>query len=56
MDFLNLPWAEIAGIAALIILAGERIAKLTPTKTDNKILQAVRKVAKTVGLDFPDVD
>lgn len=49
-----LPWAEIAGIVALGILFFERIARLTPTKSDDKIVQAVRKVAKALSIDLPD--
>lgn len=51
---LALPWTEIAGIAALVILAAERIARLTPTTADDKIVQAVRKVAKVLAIDVPD--
>lgn len=55
IDFFTQNFAEIAGIAALVIIIAERIAKLTPTESDNKIVQAIRKTAKALGLDFPDV-
>lgn len=51
---LALPWAEIAGIAALGIVFFERIARLTPTKSDDKIVQALRKAAKVLSVDVPD--
>lgn len=50
----SLPWAEIAGIAALAIIVFERIARLTPTQADDKALQWVRKAAKVLSIDVPD--
>jgi len=55
MDTITaLPWAELAGIAALGIVFFERIARLTPTKSDDKIVQFVRKAAKALSIDVPD--
>ena len=51
---MNFPWAEAAGAAALFILAFERVARLTPTESDDKIVQALRKVAKVLSIDVPD--
>lgn len=55
IEFITEHFAELAGIIALVIVIAERIAKLTPTESDNKIVQAIRKTAKALGLDFPDV-
>lgn len=54
LQFLIENAAEIGGIVALVILAAERVARLTPTNTDNKVLQFVRKIANALGLNFPD--
>ena len=51
---MNLPWAEIAGIVALLILVFDRIAKLTPTETDDKVVEAVYRIASVLGLRFED--
>lgn len=55
MEYILNNWMEIAGIAALAILIGERVALLTPTKSDDKVVQFVRKIALAVGLKFPDI-
>ena len=54
MGWIMAHWMEIGVIAALAIPLGERIARPTPTETDDKILQSIRKIAMGVGLDFPD--
>lgn len=53
-EFVQNHWLEISGIVALVILLGERVARLTPTETDNKIFQALRKLAQVVSIDVPD--
>jgi hypothetical protein len=50
----NAPWAEIAGIAALLILAFDRIAKITPTKTDDKIVKFIQRAATVLGVKVRD--
>lgn len=44
----------IAGIVAFAMLAADKIVKITPTKTDDKILQWVRKVARMIAIDVKD--
>lgn len=53
-EFVQTHWVEIGGIAALVILLGERVARLTPTETDNKIFKALRRLAQVVSIDVPD--
>lgn len=55
IEYITSNFVEISGVIALIILVGERIARLTPTETDNKIIQWIRKVANVIGVNFPDV-
>jgi hypothetical protein len=52
--FQGATGTEIAGIIALAIILFERIAKMTPNTTDNKILVFVRKVASVLGLKVED--
>lgn len=44
----------IAGIVAFVMLAADKIAKITPTKTDDKALQWVRKIARAIAVDVKD--
>ncbi len=43
----------IAVVLAVIVLAN-KIADITPTKTDDGWVKAVRRVAVILGLKFPD--
>lgn len=49
-------YGAYAGIAASAIILFSRIARLTPNKTDNRLVKTVRKLARTLGLDIPDRD
>lgn len=54
MDFITQNWTEIAGVVALIIVAGERIAALTETKKDDAVFGFIHKALSAVGLKFPE--
>jgi hypothetical protein len=54
MDFVTQNWTEIAGVIALIVVVGERIAALTETKKDDAVFGAIYKVLKGLGLKFPE--
>ena len=54
MDFVTHNWTEIAGVIALVVVVGERIAALTETKKDDAIFGAIYKVLKGLGLKFPE--
>lgn len=54
MDFVTQNWTEIAGVIALIVVIGERIAALTETKKDDAIFGAIYKTLKALGLKFPE--
>lgn len=47
---------KYGGVAALVILLGERLARLTPNKTDDKIVDVLRKGLRIVGVDFPNIE
>lgn len=55
MEFLTQNAAEVTGIFALVILLAERVARLTPTNSDNKIVQILRKAANVLGINVPDI-
>jgi hypothetical protein len=45
---------DLVAIAVAFIMLFERIALLTPTETDNKILEYIYKISKFLGLKFED--
>lgn len=54
MDFITQNWTEIAGVVALVVVIGERIAALTETKKDDAIFGFIYKTLKALGLKFPE--
>lgn len=51
---LSLDWSAYLGVAAAFILAFDRLAKLTPTETDNKIVAAAQKLFALLGAKVED--
>lgn len=64
MEYLNLimGWftaaniEQWAGVAALWILAFDRLAKLTPTTKDDSIVNWVYKLFAVLGVKVPELD
>jgi hypothetical protein len=54
MDFITQNWTEIAGVLALLIVIGERIAAVTENKTDDKIFAVVHKILVALKVKFPE--
>jgi len=50
VDFVTNNWEWLAGTAALVMVLAERIVRLTPTKTDDKVVNIVRKAFAVIGL------
>ena len=50
VEFVTSNWEWLAGTAALVLVLAERIVRLTPTQTDDKVLNIVRKIFAVVGL------
>jgi hypothetical protein len=55
MEFLTQNWTEIAGVLALVIVLGERIAAVTENKADDAIFGAIHKVLVALKVKFPEV-
>lgn len=53
--FTTANWAEILGAAAAFMLFFDRLAKLTPTDSDNAIVATLYKVFAVLGLKVPDI-
>lgn len=51
----EVDWMAVAGVAALVVVAGERVSQLTKTKADDKVFGVVHKLFATVGLDVRDM-
>tara|TARA_R110000868_G_scaffold26661_8_gene102428 strand:- start:1411 stop:1590 length:180 start_codon:yes stop_codon:yes gene_type:complete len=54
IEFVQTHWAEIAGVLAACVLVFDRIAKITPTQTDDKILAWVYKITAVLGVKVKD--
>lgn len=47
-------WTEIAGVAAAFILMFDRLSKLTPTESDDKIVKNMYKLFYILGFRVRD--
>lgn len=54
--FSSSNWGEIAGLAAAFILFFDRLAKLTPSNTDNSIVQFIHGIFVVLGVKVPDLE
>lgn len=54
LDFVKANWADIAGILALVIVLGERIAAVTENKTDDKVFAGIHKLLVFLKVKFPE--
>ena len=59
MEYIINNYGEILGTVAAFVLICDRIAKLTPTEADNKVVERVLKTVYSIfailGLKVPDV-
>ena len=53
--FSTANWAEILGATAAFVLGFDRLAKLTPTESDNAIVAVLYKVFAILGVKVPDI-
>ena len=51
VNWLGENWMAVVLIANTIILLAGRIAKLTPTKTDDRIVAKIQRFMLTIGLE-----
>lgn len=49
-----LNWAEWTGVLAAFLIAFERLAKVTPSQTDNKIVRGLYKLFAFLGVKVED--
>lgn len=54
IEFLQNNWTDIAGVVALLVIAGERVAAWTENKTDDKIFAGIHKVLEVLKVKFPE--
>jgi hypothetical protein len=54
MEQLILNYGEYAGVAVAFVVFFDRLAKLTPTESDNKIVSYAYKVFAVLGLKVQD--
>lgn len=53
--FSGANWEAILGVAAAFILFFDRLAKLTPSESDNKIVEFLYKIFAVLGVKVPDI-
>lgn len=51
--FQSTSWLELAGIAALFLVAFERLAEWTPNTWDNKVVSAIRTMFNVLAAKKP---
>ncbi len=54
LDQLITNWETYAGVFAAFILLFDRVAKLTPTESDNKIVKTLYRVSAFLGVKVKD--
>ena len=54
IDYLIAHATEIAGVAAAVVLAFDRLAKLTPTKKDDQVVSKLYRLFAVLGLKVKD--
>jgi hypothetical protein len=55
MEYILANLGEFAGVAAAFVLFFDRLAKITPTESDNKIVASLYKIFAVLGLKVPDI-
>ena len=55
MESIIANWGAYAGAAALFVLFFDRLSKLTPTNSDDKIVAALYRIFTILGVRVPDV-
>lgn len=54
-EWFTTNYGEIAGTIAAFVLFFDRLAKLTPTESDNKLLTTMYRIFAVLGLKVPDI-
>ncbi len=54
MEYIIENWVEIAAAASALVLFFDRLAKLTPTKRDDKAVSKIYRLFAVLGLKVPD--
>lgn len=52
IEYITQNWAAIIAVVTAVVTAASAIANLTPTETDNKIVDAIKKLINTLALNF----
>lgn len=55
MEWFISNYGDAAGALAALVLFFDRLAKLTPTDSDNKVVTMAYRIFAVLGLKFPDV-
>jgi hypothetical protein len=50
MNWITENWQNVVGIAGAVVIVARLVVKLTPTPSDDSVLEKVVSVLKTLGL------
>ncbi len=54
IDFLWTHWLEILAMLTALVTFAERLARLTPTQSDDRLVAALRRLLQLLAVDVPD--
>ncbi len=54
MDIFINNFGAYFGVIAAFILAFKALARITPTKSDDKVIEYLQTIFTVLGLEFPD--
>lgn len=54
IQYITDHWMEITLAAGAVIFAFDRVARLTPTKTDDKVVATLYRLASILSIRVPD--
>jgi hypothetical protein len=50
MNWITENWQNVVGIAGAVVIVARLVVKLTPTPSDDSVLEKIVSVLKTLGL------
>lgn len=54
LEYIIANWEEVFGVVALFVLAFDRLAKLTPTRKDDRVVSNIYRLFAVLGLKVKD--
>lgn len=55
LNWIVANYGPLLGALAFVVVGAEKIARLTPSDSDNKIVNIIETVFKVIGVKVPDI-